>query len=260
MNKPAVVATVLAFLTLGATVRADEWDVGNDTDNAITTDNSLFHGAEQIHDMGILGPGVSDQDWYLVSGRKFSSYQAVVDGVTGDLDFVGANVQLMTDTGSVFQSGLVTDSGSQVTLNWKVLSSPVDNYIRVQGAACNSSCTPQARYRIRFYDTTYTIPRYNNSGTQSTVLLVLNATDHLCTASYEFFGNDGIRILDLGSFILNPAQLHVLPLSSEPTLAGTSGSVRVVHTCGYGGLSGKAVSLEPSTGFTFETALVPRPH
>ena len=131
MKKPATVATVLAFLALGATVRADEWDVGNDTDNAITTDNSLFHGAEQIHDMGILGPGVSDQDWYLVSGRKFSSYQVVVDGMTGDLDFTAANVQLTDDGGVVVQNGLVTDSSGQLTLNWKVFSDTVDNYVRV---------------------------------------------------------------------------------------------------------------------------------
>ena len=32
-----------------------------------------------------------------------------------------------------------------------------------------------------------------------------------------------------------------------------SGSVRIAHTCGYGGLSGKAVSVEPATGFTFDT-------
>ena len=40
--------------------------------------------------------------------------------------------------------------------------------------------------------------------------------------------------------------------------SGTSGSIIVAHTCGYGGLAGKAVALEPSTGFTFDTALIPR--
>ena len=30
------------------------------------------------------------------------------------------------------------------------------------------------------------------------------------------------------------------------------------HTCGYGGLAGKAVALEPATGFTFDTSLIPR--
>jgi hypothetical protein len=248
---------ILAMLVVAATVRADEWDVGNDTDNAITTDNSLFHGAEQVHDLAAVG-GVADQDWFLLSGRKFSSYQIVVDGVTGDLDLGAISVQLMNDAGVVIGQGEVTDSGSQVMLNHVVFSDRVD-YIRVQGAACNSSCTSQARYRIRFYDTTYTVPRFNNSGSQSTVLLVLNTTDRSCGLAYEFFANDGTRIVDR-LFFPSPAVLHVFPLASDPELAGTSGSIRVIQTCGYGGLSGKAVSLEPSTGFTFETPLVPRPH
>ena len=256
------IRTTTALLALSALLGAglagaDEWDVGNDTDNALTTDNSLFHGAEQVHDLGALSPGVADQDWYLISGRNFSSYQFVVDGVTGDLDLDGTDVQRTTSDGIPSEDGLVTDSGSQVTINLMV-GSAGDNYVRVQGAACGSSCTSQARYRMRFYDTTYTIPRFNNSGTQSTVLLVVNASDRTCTGFYEFFQNDGTRVLDR-QFLLSPAQLDVFPLASEAQLAGVSGSIRILHTCGYGGLSGKAVSLEPSTGFTFETPLVHRP-
>jgi hypothetical protein len=35
--------------------------------------------------------------------------------------------------------------------------------------------------------------------------------------------------------------------------------VRIRHLCGYGGLAGKAVSIEPATGFTFDTPLEHRP-
>jgi hypothetical protein len=248
----------LSALLAAGLAGADEWDVGNDTDNAITTDNSLFHGAEQTHDLAAPAPGVADEDWYLVSNHRLSSYQVVVDGMTGDLDFGPSNVELMSDTGTFLQNGLVTDSGGQVTLNWTV-GPPFDTYVRVRNAACGSSCTSQARYRIRFYDTTYTVPRFNNSGTQATVLLVLNASDRLCAVNYQFLRDDGTDIA-LSSISLAPAQLHVFPLATLPFLAGLSGSVRLIHTCGYGRLSGKAVSLEPSTGFTFETALVPRPH
>jgi hypothetical protein len=48
----------------------------------------------------------------------------------------------------------------------------------------------------------------------------------------------------------------VITLAGGP---GRSGSVRITHDCGYGGLSGKAVSIEPATGFTFDTPLLPRP-
>jgi len=34
--------------------------------------------------------------------------------------------------------------------------------------------------------------------------------------------------------------------------------VTVTHDGGYGGLVGKAVSLEPGTGFTFDTLMLPR--
>jgi hypothetical protein len=33
----------------------------------------------------------------------------------------------------------------------------------------------------------------------------------------------------------------------------------VAHDGAYGALAGKAVALEPATGFTFDTPLVPRP-
>jgi hypothetical protein len=36
--------------------------------------------------------------------------------------------------------------------------------------------------------------------------------------------------------------------------------VQIAHVGGYGALSGKAVSLEPSTGFTFDTAMTPIAH
>ena len=49
----------------------------------------------------------------------------------------------------------------------------------------------------------------------------------------------------------------ILSTASIPALAGQSGHAHVVHTAGYGGLSGKAVALEPSTGFTFDTAMIP---
>jgi hypothetical protein len=49
----------------------------------------------------------------------------------------------------------------------------------------------------------------------------------------------------------------VFDTSSIPTLAGESGSARVAHFGGVGALAGKAVALEPSTGFTFDTALAP---
>ncbi len=41
--------------------------------------------------------------------------------------------------------------------------------------------------------------------------------------------------------------------------AGIGGSVTVSNDGRYGDLSGKAVAVEPATGFSFDTPMVPKP-
>ena len=259
--------TRLAGLALGSALalcgaaRADEWDFANDTDNGVSTDNVLFHGSEQIHDLAyLLGIQLADQDWYLVASHAFSSYQAVIDGMTGDLDLASTNMQRLDASGSiVLGNALVTDFGGNLSLDWQQgdVASPVASYVRVQGPACGTSCNSFDTYRMRFYETTYTIPRFNNSGTQATVLLVQNATDRTCDVTYYFLAATG-SLISASASQLTTRELEVIPTTS--VAANQSGSVRIAHTCGFGGLSGKAVALEPATGFTFDTQMVHRPH
>ena len=54
-----------------------------------------------------------------------------------------------------------------------------------------------------------------------------------------------------------PRGLQVLPVASIGELAGLSGSAAVAHLGGYAALTGKAVALEPATGFTFDTTIAP---
>jgi hypothetical protein len=51
----------------------------------------------------------------------------------------------------------------------------------------------------------------------------------------------------------------VLVLDTSTIAPDASGSVTVAHDAPFGGLVGKAVALEPSTGFSFDTPLEPRP-
>ena len=51
----------------------------------------------------------------------------------------------------------------------------------------------------------------------------------------------------------------MLVLDTAAVVPGASGSLTVAHDGPYGGLVGKAVALEPSTGFSFDTPLEPRP-
>jgi hypothetical protein len=51
--------------------------------------------------------------------------------------------------------------------------------------------------------------------------------------------------------------LQVIQTASVAGLAGQSGSAQIAQMGGYAALVGKAVALEPGTGFTFDTAIVP---
>jgi hypothetical protein len=248
-----------AGLALASRAAADEWDVGADTDNAFTTDNAPLHGAEQQHDLGALTGGVADQDWFLVPNQPFSSYEFVVDGMTGDLDLGESSVQRLVLNGTkIVGSALVDELGGVLRLDWlgPTTGAPQQNWVRVANAACGTSCHFSQRYRARFRETTYTVPRFNNSGTQATVLVAANTTDRICDAAFYFLDANGGLIVESASVKLVPRDVAVL--STLGIAPNASGSVRVVHTCGYGGLAGKAVAVEPATGFTFDTAMVPR--
>jgi hypothetical protein len=54
--------------------------------------------------------------------------------------------------------------------------------------------------------------------------------------------------------------VNVINTGALPALAGLSGSAQVSHDAGFGELTGRAVALEPSTGFTFDTVMSPIPY
>jgi len=254
--------TAVTYLALGAGILcgppagADRWDVGADADNGANTDNAPFHGAEQVHDLGALPGPVPDEDWFIARPDRFSSYEFVVDGTTGNLDLPPSGVQLVTAVGEVEAESTVGTDGI-LSLKFARAETVETNFVRVRLAGCGTACTAADTYRARLYDTTYSIPRFNNSGTQTTVLLVQNATPRSCLVVVFFFNSEGdVLLRDSELTVLEPYALHVLPVAGG---AGHSGSARVAHECGYGGLSGKAVSIEPATGFTFDTPMLARP-
>src|SRR5688500_5346228 len=82
-----------AALAPGGLAVADEWDDATDADNGTATSNVPAYGSEQVHDLRALPGPLLDQDWYLVPNHPLSSYQFVVDGMTGDLDLTASDVQ-----------------------------------------------------------------------------------------------------------------------------------------------------------------------
>jgi hypothetical protein len=128
--------------------------------------------------------------------------------------------------------------------------------------------TPDSQYELQFLDTTYFVPRINNSATQITILVLQNAGGAgeilpipgplSVDGTIHFYDSSGAELY-AQPFILPPNGSYVLNTATIPALAGKSGSATIAHDGPYGALAGKAVALEPATGFTFDTTLVPKP-
>jgi hypothetical protein len=131
-------------------------------------------------------------------------------------------------------------------------------YVRVAAASCGVTCGPDDIYRLRAYETTGTIPRFNNGGSQASVLILQNATSRGMYATAHFWDEAGGHRASQ-SVVLPPRATSVESITGIPGLSGVAGSITVTHDGPYGGLVGKAVSLEPSTGFSFDSPMALKP-
>ena len=113
-------------------------------------------------------------------------------------------------------------------------------------------------YELRAFDTTCAIPRFNNSGTQNTVLLLQNPADYTISGNAFFWNTSGTQVGAPAPFSLGPRQ--TLVLNTAGVVPGASGAVTITQDGRFGDLQGKSVALEPSTGFSFDTPMVYRPH
>ena len=76
-------------------------------------------------------------------------------------------------------------------------------------------------------------------------------------ADVHFWRTSGLRLVSV-PVELAPKQTLVANLLA--TVGGNvAGSITVKHDGGYGALAGKTVALEPSTGFSFDSPMLPRP-
>jgi hypothetical protein len=244
---------------------ADVWD--NDPtneDDSNQTDNELFHGAIQVHDLAAQG-GVVDQDWFVIRSRAFSSYEVLVDGLQGEI-WASAATPLPVDrvdgTGAVLTAGTTPPGGlgSSRGVRWANNTGTTSlDFIRVDGSTstCTTTCTTNAQYTIRMWETTGAISRFNNSGSQLTVLLLQNPTDYVISGTAYLWDTSGTLTATQAFTLLAKGLL----ISNLSTIApGASGSITVTQNGRFGDLQGKSVALEPSTGFSFDTPLAYRAH
>ena len=250
---------------------ADYWDVATDQDDSPATDNHLIHGTVQQHDLQASAGPVADVDFYGVKTGIYSSYEAVIDSMSGDLDLNldDTNFVRMDSTGTtVLQISEEGDpeSGPAAStaraLRWFNGLSNEYQLLRVQSAACGTGCGPEDEYRIRFFNTTIAVPRFNNANGQVTVLIVQNPTSwnkHITGTAQFWKASDGGFLGQL-SFDLDSKAALVQNLAAVVGLNGQSGTITIAHDGGYGTLAVKSVAIEPATGFSFDSPGLYKPH
>jgi len=257
-DKWVLVAALGLGLAVAGPARADVWDVQATNDDGTATGNELVHGSDQLHDLAAQG-GVADQDWYRISQKAQSSYEIVADATSGNIGTTLVLERIGTDGTTSAQTAQSVGVGYSKSLRWENTgATAVDGeYVKVSSTGCTTACTSGDSYRLRAFDTTYSVPRYNNAGTQITVLIIQNPTSYAVAGNIYFWSTSGVQV---ASRALTLAANNTLVLNTNTVtgVTGTSGAITVTHNARYGDLSGKTVALEPSTGFSFDTPMVPR--
>lgn len=250
---------------------SDPWEGGYHGDDDQNTGNTLGVGSVQQHDLGEEPPGNDDEDWAKVPTLARHSYEVRLNGADLPLAWDDdcpncAQFERVDETGAVLTGDVgtvIVGSGPSAiqsydrSIRWIASADAVEEFVRVKGSPVVTEDAGFV-YTLRYYDTTYTVPRWNASGTQTTVFVVSSVVQAAITARITFFDGAG-TVAHQVDVPLAPNVPVVLSTNAYPPLVGKSGYALVAHTGGYGALSGKAVALEPSTGFTFDTPFQPIP-
>jgi Calx-beta domain-containing protein len=224
----------------------------------------LSHGFDKIYDLAALPGPAAAVGLFRIDQQPHSSYEIVVDATSGDIGDPGLPVsldRLASDASTVVQAAQDVGVGFSRSLRWENAGAGEigDELVRVQSTACTTDCGADDQYRIRAYETTYSIPRFNNSGTQVTVALIQNPAGYPVSGTVWFWSPAGI-LLGSHPFTLAPKATLALNTATVPGVSGQSGSMSISHDGRYGDLAGKSVALEPATGFSFDSPMVARPN
>jgi hypothetical protein len=258
-------AVAVVFLCGAAGARADVWDVGTDNDNSFTSDNELVSGLDQVHDMAAQQGGtVEDEDWYPFHQFCNNSYEILLDGVTGGVGNVNTGspaLDLIDSDGTTVLYGSlpVSSQGIARRLGVNCVGSDAETtrYVRVSHPACGLLCSSTDQYHIHFRDTTALVPRFNNTATQVSILILQSSSPTGGSVSGLAYDSLGAVIGGFGIPLpANAVAVIDLSTTNSGSLAGKSGALKLVNTLPYGTLAGKVVAVEPATGFTFDTPLV----
>jgi Calx-beta domain len=216
--------------------------------------DELVHGSSEVRSLeSAPGPAPLAQYW-RVQQQPLSSYEVVVDGSSGDLGPQGPALDRVASDGIPVQHA--TGAGATRSLRWESAGSVSGESIRVQSRGCIDDCDAADVFRVRMWETTEVAARFNNSATQITVLVVQNPGADAVTGNVHFMDVAGALLLSQPFAV---GARGTLAMNTSALVPGATGSIRVTSDGSYGMLQGKAVAVEPATGFTFDTPLLPRP-
>jgi hypothetical protein len=231
-----------------------------DDDGVSLTRGELGHGSRVTADLAAQPGPTADTDSYRLALPPYSSWEVVADQLSGDLTPGLLVEHLAADNATVLGSATPLGVGPAVALGLqnRAPTPVVSHHIRVRSTACTTDCGSDDVYRLRVYETTASVPRFNNSGGQATVLILQNTTDRVLAGSADFWSPAGVRLTTTGVSI-QPRGALVIDTGTLAGLQAQSGSITVTHDGAYGALTGKAVALEPATGFSFDSPLTYKP-
>ena len=226
-----------------------------DDDGGTIPLSELSHGADRVADLA-AAPGPAGSDLYLLLREPGASYEVVVDGASGDVGDQGPILQhIAPDLTTVLEDSVPVGTGHARSLRVaNDTAAAVLDYVRVRSAGCASDCGPDDTYRIRVRETTGRIPRFNEAGSQRTLVVLQNTTDAPVAARASYWSAAGAP-LDVVTVTLAPRATIVLPTPAGAQ--GASGSITVSHDGPHGAIAGKAVAVDP-VGLSFDTPMTPR--
>jgi hypothetical protein len=243
----------------GASVaQPDGWATIVDDDAGVAGQRQeVSHGLVARRDFA-----AAPQHLYALRQERYASYEVIVDAPFGRAG--GATgpqlARVAADGTTVVQSSSPVGTGHSRQLRFlnDTGSAQQAQFIRVQAASCATGCTAADGYRLRAFETTYTIPRFNNSATQGTVVIVHNPTTRPVALRLRFWSASG-TLLFTQSQNVAPRGVYAMNTTTIGALAGQSGTVTIANDAGYGELDGKAVALEPASGYSFDSPMAARP-
>jgi len=244
----------------------DPWEGGTWPGDDGPSANSIGHGESQVHDLQETNG--NDQDWVAVPTLSGHSYEARISGSSFAFDKgncplcpqferVNETGGILTEDQAVVGEGTALESDER-TIRWMAGTNTTRHFVRVTGHFLNLEDASYV-YQLRFWDTTYSVPRWSAANGQSTVFQIANVGQLSAYVSINFYSATGGEVFSVVRLV-GRNQSWVLDTGQYPQLAGASGFAQVAHTAGYGGLAGRVTTLEPAAGIASETPLLPIPY